>query len=97
MSKLNATLIMSPARHHIDGLIERVVETMQIPLSCYPSESFSDWASHLPIFVFSFSTNEISTHFLYDMCYYEYQPAALVDRLWPMIGAQALDVDRLSN
>jgi hypothetical protein len=38
MRKLNTKLIMSAARHpHIDGLIKRVDETVQVSLRCYSS------------------------------------------------------------
>ena len=50
MRKLNTKLDMSTARYpQIDGLTERVNETMQILLRCYTSKSGFDWDSHLPI------------------------------------------------
>ena len=48
MRKLNTKLIMSAARHpQIDGLIERVDETVQITLRGYSSGSVFYWLPHL--------------------------------------------------
>jgi hypothetical protein len=51
MKKLNTKLIMSAARHpQIDGLIERVVETLQISLLYYYLfGSVFNWVSLLPM------------------------------------------------
>ena len=53
MRKLNTKLNMSTARHaQIDGLIERVNETMQTLLRCYTTNSKFDEVSQLPMVEF---------------------------------------------
>jgi hypothetical protein len=48
------------------------------------------------MFITDFSANEASTHFLFEVSY-EYQLVVPIDRLLSVIGAPALDADRLSN
>jgi hypothetical protein len=64
--KLNPKLVMSAARHpQIDGLIERVDETVQITLRCYSSRSaflLGTSFTHGCFCYYMFSTNETSTH-----------------------------------
>ena len=85
MRKLNTILIMSAARHpQVDGLIERVHETVQIVMRCYSSGSFSDLVSHIPIvdFYYNLSTNETSTHLKYLMNIYQLTSWYIVASDW---------------
>ena len=81
----------------IDGLIESVNESMQQYALIHLDQLF-EWVSHLPIidFYYKFSTNDASTHFLFEVSY-QHQSATLLDRLLKVIGAPGLVVDALSN
>jgi hypothetical protein len=73
-----------------DGTIESVNESMQQYALLHLDQLF-EWVSHLPIIDFYcfFSTNETFTY----LVFYEYQPAALVDLLLPMIATPPLVAD----
>jgi hypothetical protein len=74
---------MSSARHlQIDGLTERVNETMRILLRCYRTKSRFDKVSQLPMVLLycNCSINEASTYFPIEMSY-GFQPATLTDIL----------------
>ncbi len=77
-----------------DGLIESVNDSMQRYALLYLDQLF-EWVSHLPIIDFfnNLSTNETLTY----LVSYEYQSAALVGLLLPMIVAPPLVADHFSK
>ena len=77
MGKLNTKLNMSTARHpRIDGLTERVNQTMQLLLRCYCAKSGFDWTSHLTMveFYYNCSINEATSHSPFEIMY-GFQPS----------------------
>jgi hypothetical protein len=71
---------------------------MQTLLRCYTSESGFDWVSHLPMveFYYNCTINESSKHSPFEVTY-GFQPSTHVDRLLPLTGAPASDVDRVTE
>jgi hypothetical protein len=98
MRKLNTKPIMSAARHpQIDGYIERVDETMQICLRCYSFRSLF-WLGIFFTrgwFLLQICFNQWSFDAFLFVVSYAYLRAALIDRLWPVIDAPALDPNHL--
>jgi hypothetical protein len=89
---------MSTARHsHINGLTEKVNQTMQTLLRCYCAESGVDWNLHLIMveMYYNCSINEASTRSPFEVVY-NYQPSTPADRLLPMVDAKADAIDRLT-
>jgi len=99
MRKLNTKLNTSTTRHpRIDGLAERVNESMQTLLRCYCAESGSNWASHLSMveFYYNCSTNEAVRHSPFEVMY-GFQTSTPANRLLHLAGAIADAADRLTN
>jgi hypothetical protein len=73
-----------------DGLIESVNESMQ-QYALLQLDPLCEWVSYLHIidFYYKFSTNDTSTHFLFEESY-QHQPTTLLDRLLKVIGAPVL-------
>jgi hypothetical protein len=98
IGKLNTSINMSSARHpRIEGLTERVKQTMQTLLRCYCAESGFDRTSHLSMvdYYYNCSTIDASTHSPVEaMC--GYQPSTRAHRLLPSDGVVADAFDRLN-
>ena len=90
---------MSTARRpQTNGLTEKINETMQSLLRCYCVEAGCYWASRLDVIEFQYnsSLSESAHHTPFEV-YYDFQPAARVDRLLPLTGADKTDADRLQQ
>lgn len=97
--KLNTKLNMSTARRpQTDGLTERVNQTMQSLLRCYCAEAGYDWFDQLDMIEFQYnSTESDSTKHSPFESYVGYEPAAPVDRMLPLDGADSAAADRLTK
>ena len=97
--KLNTRLNMSTARRpQTDGLTERVNETMQSLLRCYCAEAGYDWSDHLDMIEFQYNSfrSDATQHSPFETIY-GFQPAAPIDRMLPLEGAEPAAAERLSQ
>jgi hypothetical protein len=98
MGKLYTKLNTSTTRHPcIDGLTDRVNQTMQTLLRWYCAESSFEWTSHLNMVEFYYKCliNEATTLSPFEVMY-GYPPSTPADHVLPLVGATTDAFDRLT-